>query len=1062
MAPAAVSVQLLVPQEGSDAIFRLQVGERPATLSAVVPLLERLGLEVLDETSERLVGEDNSIRFTHTIGVRHPEAERLTDSATRTLAEECFVEMWTGRLEADGFNRLVLTAGLTSKQIDVLRAYTRYQRQIGTPFTQAYVEDTLCQHPKTVRTLCALFAARFDPAHVGDRVGVMSQHEDAVRGRLDEIESIDEDRILRGVLELILATDRTNAYRPQDGRWGASVLSFKFDPAKVPDLPLPRPRHEIWVCAVHVEAVHLRGGDVARGGLRWSDRREDFRTEVLGLMKAQMVKNAVIVPVGAKGGFVVKCGAGVDAYKSFIGGMLDLTDNLIDGNVVPPPDVVRHDADDLYLVVAADKGTARFSDIANGVAADYNFWLGDGFASGGSHGYDHKVMGITAKGAWESVRRHGRSLGLDVDNDELTCIGIGDMSGDVFGNGLLRSPHALLIAAFDHRHIFLDPNPGAASSFAERQRLYDLPSSSWNSYRRELISPGGGVFPRSAKSIPLSAEVRERLNVSAMQMTPTDLISAILRAPVDLLWNGGIGTYVKAESEHNSEVGDKSNDSIRLNGSELRCRMVGEGGNLGFTQLGRVEYALGGGLINTDAIDNSAGVDCSDHEVNIKIALADAISHGLLAPSDRDDLLVSMQTDVGEAVLADNHDQNIALVLERANGKAMVDVHARTIRSWEAEAVIDRAIERLPTDKRLTERAVDGLGLVGPEFAVMLAYAKTTAVAELLESSLPDEPYLESFLTLYFPPAMRIALAPSIKRHRLRREIVTTVLVNEIVNMQGISFFRRMEEETGAELADIARAWLVTRDVLGLPRWWDAIDRLGSNVTAALQTDLFHELRRVAERSTMWMLRRHQPPLDVAKTVEKFTDGVDLLARDLDICAPGTLGRELHRIHAEYVALGVSDELADRSAIWGRLHSAFDIVDLATRYNRAVNDVARVYWGVFDRLDIGWLWDRVGQLPRQTRWSNQARSAVRDDLMDALRSLAEGVLRLGDALDAPEVLVLGWVRNDARAVARTTRLLADVRAEGLFDLASLIVAVHQLWFLAPGLISAGPLDRRLA
>ena len=1057
MAADAVFVQLSHPDAGGACVFRIEVAKRPATLSAMVPLLERLGLEVLDESSEQTADHSGLIGFVHTIGVRHPEPERLADPTIRALAEQCFVQMWTGTIEADGFNRLVIVAGLTAQQIDVLRAYSRYQRQIGTPFTQAYVEQTLCLHPKTVGTLCALFAARFDPARAASWEAEMAGYEAAVRGRLDEIESIDEDRILRGVLDLMLATDRTNAFRSRDDRWGSRVLAFKFDPIRVPDLPLPRPKHEIWVCAPHVEAVHLRGGNVARGGLRWSDRREDFRTEVLGLMKAQMVKNAVIVPVGAKGGFFVKSGSGLDAYQSFVGGMLDLTDNIVDGVVVPPPQVVRHDGDDVYLVVAADKGTARFSDVANGVAGEYGFWLGDAFASGGSHGYDHKAMGITAKGAWESVRRHGRALGIDVDADPITCVGIGDMSGDVFGNGLLRSSSVQLIAAFDHRHVFLDPNPDPLVSFQERQRLYDLAGSSWQSYASGLISPGGGVFPRSAKSISISPQMQARLQLSVDRMTPTDLISAILLAPVDLLWNGGIGTYVKAETEHNSEVGDKNNDAIRVNGGALRCQMVGEGGNLGFTQLGRVEFAMKGGLINTDAIDNSAGVDCSDHEVNIKVALADAIGSGLLAPQERDDLLASMQTDVGIAVLADNHHQNVALLLERAGAFALADVHARTIRSWEAEGLIDRALEFLPTDKRLIERAADGVGLVGPEFAVLLAYAKTTAVAGLLHSGVPDEPYMAPLLAQYFPPAMRVRLASCIERHRLGREIKATVLVNEMVNIQGVGFLQRMEEETGAAVADIARAWFVVRDVLGLPRWWGVIDGLGPLADLNRQVELFLELRRVAERSTMWMLRRHRSPLLVERSIAKFSDGVEELAGNLEVFAHSALGRELHRLRSDHVAVGVPEHVADRAAVWGRLHAAFDIVDLADAYGRPVIDVARVYWGVFDRLDLAWLWERVGALPRQTRWMNQARSAARDDLTDALRSLAEGVLRMGDALDEPTVLVLGWVRAEARAVERTMKLLADVRAAGIFDLASLTVAVHQLWVLAPGLLSAGPL-----
>ncbi len=1057
MATDAVSVHLSDPDASGVAVLRIEVEHQPATLSAIVPLLEKLGFEVLDESSEQTGDGNGSARFVHTLGVRHPQPERLAEPAIRALAEDCFVRMWLGGIEADGFNRLVIAAGLTARQIDVLRAYTRYQRQIGTPFTQAYVEQTLCLHPKTVGTLCALFAARFDPARASSWEAEMAGFEAAVRARLDEIDSIDEDRILRGVLELMLATMRTNAFRTPDTRWGARVLAFKFDPAKVPDLPLPRPKHEIWVCAPHVEAVHLRGGHVARGGLRWSDRREDFRTEVLGLMKAQMVKNAVIVPVGAKGGFFVKSGSGVDAYQSFVGGLLDLTDNIVDAVVVPPTQVVRHDGDDVYLVVAADKGTARFSDVANAVASQYGFWLKDAFASGGSHGFDHKAMGITAKGAWESVRRHGRSLGLDVDRDLVTCVGIGDMSGDVFGNGMLRSAFLQLIAAFDHRHIFLDPNPDPLVSFSERQRLYHLSGSTWDSYGRELISPGGGVFPRSAKSISIHPDMQARLQLSVDRMTPTDLISAILLAPVDLLWNGGIGTYVKSELEHNSEVGDKNNDVIRVNGGALRCQMVGEGGNLGFTQLGRVAYALKGGLINTDAIDNSAGVDCSDHEVNIKIALADAIETGQLAPEDRDGLLVSMQDDVSAAVLADNHHQNVALLLERAGAFALADVHARTIRSWEAEGLIDRAIEFLPTDKRMTERAADGVGLVGPEFAVLLAYAKTTAVAGLLHSGVPDETYMAPLLTQYFPPLMRVRLAPSIQRHRLRREIKATVLVNEMVNLQGVAFLQRMEEETGATVADIARAWFAVRQILGLPRWWDVIDHLGPLADSNWQVSLFQELRRVAERSTMWMLRRHRSPLPVEQSIKKFSDGVEALADNLEVFAHGTIGRELQRLRGDHLAVGVSEALADRAAVWGRLHAAFDIVDLADAYGRSVTDVARIYWGVFDRLDLGWLWERVGALPRQTRWMNQARSAVRDDLTDALRSLTEGVLRFGDSLDEPTVLVLGWVQAEARAVERTADLLADVRAAGVFDLASLTVAVHQLWVLAPGLLSAGPL-----
>ncbi len=1022
----------IVPGDGECRV-RVSVSGQPATLSSIVPLLERLGLEVLDERNEQTATN----RWVHDLGVRSTPADALHDRAVRDRVVVALEGLWAGEVDADGFNRLVISASLDVGQVDVLRSYARYQRQVNPSVSQDAVEWALLRNPLVAAALCALFDARFNPAsaHLADPVI------DGLATMLDAVVSLDDDRALRAVLGLILATVRTNVYAPHRG-----ASAFKFDPAKIADLPLPRPAHEIWVCGPAVEGVHLRGGDVARGGIRWSDRRDDLRTEVLGLMKAQMVKNAVIVPVGAKGGFFVKKGAGIGAYQIFINALLDLTDNVVDGDVVKPDGVVCHDGDDTYLVVAADKGTARFSDTANQIAVSRDFWMGDAFASGGSEGYDHKAMAITSRGAWESVRRHMRGLGLDADTYQLTIVGIGDMSGDVFGNGLLRSAHVRLVAAFDHRHIFVDPNPDPATSFAERQRLFELPASSWDDYNRALLSVGGGVWLRTLKSIDVPAPVRERLGIWAERVTPNDLISSILRAPVDLLWNGGIGTYVKAGSERHDDVGDRVNDSVRIDGTDLRCRIVAEGGNLGLTQLGRIEYALAGGLVNTDAIDNSAGVDCSDHEVNIKIALAAALASGSLLAGERSAFLASMQDDVAAAVLDDNHDQNLALAIARRRALPMIDVHARYLKSLETEGLVDRQLEHLPTSKVLAERSAANLALTAPEFAVLLAYTKTTNFAELVKTGLPDEPALGSLLTRYFPAAMRTRFAAEISQHRLRREITLTVLINEMVNHSGISFDHRMTEETGASLHDATRAWFVARGIVDLPQWWDKVELL--KVDSEVQLELLVQLREVVERTTLWLLRHGRAPVDLVATVAEFGAGVETLAARAEAAFGGTVGRAIGGAAARWREQGVPAELARRAAAWPWLHTALDIVELSEARGRSVDDAARVYWGVYDELDLGWLWERVGALPRQTRWEAQARGAVRDHLVGGMRSLCDSVLRSGDSFDAPDVLVASWASDSQRSVERTRRLFAEVRSGGVFDLTTLTVGVRQLHNLA--------------
>jgi glutamate dehydrogenase len=1042
--------------------FTLMRPGAPLVLSEVLPLLEHLGVTVVDERPHELHLDGQAV-WRYDIGLRVNNPERLDDPAVRDEFCATFIALYRGELESDGYNRLILAGGLSARQVEILRAYAKYLRQIGLSFSQSYVEDTLARHGRLVADLIHLFDAHLDPslgpADAVERKETVDQLVVSVTTALDAVPSLDEDRILRSFLTLISATTRTNAYRPARDDDLASghrpVLAFKLDPTRIPELPLPRPMFEIWVYSPRVEGVHLRGGPVARGGLRWSDRREDFRTEVLGLMKAQMVKNAVIVPVGAKGGFVVKRREQIAdpeqlrqevaaCYREFVAGLLDVTDNVVDGEVVGPPSTVRHDGDDPYFVVAADKGTATFSDLANEVAAGYRFWLGDAFASGGSAGYDHKEMGITARGAWESVRRHARALDIDADHDALTVVGIGDMSGDVFGNGMLMSRHVRLVAAFDHRHVFLDPNPDPERSFEERQRLAALPRSSWDDYDRSLLSAGGGVWPRTAKSIELSDEARAVLDVPFTAATPNELLNAILKAPVDLLWNGGIGTYVKASTETQADAGDRANDALRIDGNQLRVKIVAEGGNLGFTQRGRVEAALSGVLLNTDAIDNSAGVDCSDHEVNIKILLDAKVAAGDLTVKQRNELLVSMTDEVAELVLEENRAQTLALTIARRQAGPMVDVHARYLRSLEVEGLLNRALEFLPGEKQLAERAAAGLGLTTPEFAVLLAYTKHTNTVEVLGSDLPDDPYVQRELLQYFPSALGERYAEAMQGHRLRREIIATTLTNAMVDRAGTSFDFRMTDETGASVTDITRAHVVAADVYGLVRWWDDIDRLDASIDADVQLGLFLDLRRMVERGVLWLLRHRRPPLDLGATVAAFAPGIAELAGGLRGVVGGQMGAMLSESVEDRLNAGVRSELAEAAAAWPLMHTAFDIVEVAQARGRTPLDAATVYWGLFNGLDVAWLWDRVGRLPRTDRWQSHARAAQRDDMLATLRDLSDGALRAGDVFTPPADLVSRWLLVNERVVRRVLDVFTEIRTGNVFDLTTLSVALRQL------------------
>jgi glutamate dehydrogenase len=861
---------------------------------------------------------------------------------------------------------------------------------------------------------------------------------------LDDVASLDQDRILRSFLDLIRATLRTNHF--QSGR---PALAIKLESAHIRELPEPRPKYEIWVCSPRVEGVHLRFGKVARGGLRWSDRREDFRTEVLGLVKAQAVKNAVIVPVGAKGGFFPKhlpdpaldrdawLAEGIGAYKVFIGSLLDLTDNLVGHDVVPPERVIRHDGDDPYLVVAADKGTATFSDIANGVAAEYGFWLGDAFASGGSAGYDHKAMGITARGAWESVRAHFRVVGPDIDTTTFTAVGVGDMSGDVFGNGMLLSPNLRLVAAFDHRHIFVDPNPDPAVSLAERQRLFALPRSSWADYATPLISAGGGVYPRTAKSIPVSAAAAAALGIAegATSMAPNDLLRAILKAPVDLLWNGGIGTYVKASTESHADVGDRANDAIRVNGCDLRARVVGEGGNLGLTQRGRIEAANAGVALNTDAIDNSAGVDTSDHEVNIKILLDRVAAAGDLDPAERDPLLQSMTDEVAAMVLQDNVDQNILLTFESHHGAAMVPALGRLIRSLERTAGLDRGLEALPTDAALAAMVLEGRGLTKPELAVLVAYTKLDLKDALLESSVPDEAFTAPWMYGYFPEVLARRCVDHLAAHPLRRQIITTGLVNELVNRGGITYALRAAEESGAAPAEIARAFTVTCGVFDLPDLWDRIDAHGGVVATAALNSLRTEVQRLLDRSTRWLLQTRGGTLDVPAEIERFRAAVADLASRIPDLLVGVERERLDRRVSDFVAAGAPADLSAEVAALLDVFSLLDIVEVSLRTGEEPASVARVYFTISERYEVDRFLGRITALPRADRWW-------------ALASLTSRVVRATPDGGEPTDRVTTWEERYAEGLGRARATLAEIGTQESFDLATLSVALRVIRTLA--------------
>lgn len=1043
--------------------FKLFQRDRLLPLSDVIPVLENFGLRVMGEHPYelRLTNARCDSIWVHDFTLFHGGAEPIHLASIKTQFQQAFAAIWHGHAENDGFNRLVLAAQMSWRQVALLRAYARYMKQIKFGISETYIADTLCRYVGISQQLMQLFEVRFGLQN--HTLAERAVHEIALEERLiaalDDVQQLNEDRVIRRYLELIKATLRTNFYQQDEHRQPKSYVSLKLDPSAITDMPLPRPMFEIFVYSPRTEGVHLRAGKVARGGLRWSDRSDDFRTEVLGLVKAQQVKNAIIVPVGAKGGFIVKCpptdggreaqlAEGIACYQTFIRALLDVTDNRVDGDIVPPQQVIRHDEDDAYLVVAADKGTASFSDIANEISLARGFWMKDAFASGGSVGYDHKKMGITARGAWVSVQRHFRERGIDVQQQPFTVVGIGDMSGDVFGNGMLLSPHIRLVAAFNHQHIFLDPEPDCARSFSERERLFKLPRSSWTDYDVTCLSAGGGVFSRSAKSIVITPEVRRCLAIDDERLTPNELIKAIMRAPVDLLWNGGIGTYVKSHSERHSLVGDKANDGLRIDGRELRAQVVGEGGNLGFTQLGRIEYALQGGVSYTDSIDNAGGVNCSDHEVNIKIMLNELLDSGDLTLKQRNDVFVKLTDDVANLVLEDNYRQTQAIVLAYHDCEKRLDDYQRVIQALEQSGKLNRQLEGLPTDDELLQRKQAGLGLTRPELSVLISYIKAELKEQLNDDSIANDPYCAQLLFGAFPAALAKDFAEPLMHHRLRREIIATQLANDMVNYMGITFVHRLQQSTGASSADIARAYLAAKGIFSLDDYWQQLMALDTLVASDLQEQMMADMIRLVRRATRWLLRNRRNLTAIDHEVEAFQPAVQQLSQVLSSTLQGESLARWQQLVAERQQQGVPESLALVTSAATDLYASLGIIEVAQQTERSLSDVSLVYFTLGEQLSLSWFMEQITALGTQNHWQALARESLRDDLDWQQRALTMSLLVSYWQEGELSAALQQWQQDQTLLFDRWQAMLVEIRKIEHMEFAMAAVALRELLDLA--------------
>jgi glutamate dehydrogenase len=1037
--------------------FKLFQLDNMITLSDVIPVLENLGVRVIGEYPYPIARRDGRKIWIHDFELEykfseHVDLRQVTDSFT-----EAFRNVWLGRADSDGFNRLILGTQLSWREAMILRAYARYMKQTGFPFSLDYIADTLSQNLEVAQELVTLFHQHFDPraASRQSETGAIEASESKLQDALESVASLDQDRIIRRYVTLIKNTLRTNFYQRDVAGNPKAYLAIKLAPRSIPNLPKPLPRFEIFVHSARTEGVHLRWGRVSRGGVRFSDRQEDFRTEILGLAKAQQVKNAVIVPVGAKGGFVARRAVaagdrdamqkeGIACYRQFINGLLDLTDNYVDGKIESPADLFPRDQPDPYLVVAADKGTATFSDIANEISEQGDFWLRDAFASGGSIGYDHKKMGITARGAWVSVQRHFRELDIDVQSEPITVVGIGDMSGDVFGNGMLLSETLKLVAAFNHAHIFLDPAPDPASSFAERKRMFALEQSSWSDYDKTALSKGGGVFERSAKSIPLSPEVRQRFGIEATALDPNTLIATLLKAQVDLVFNGGIGTYYKAVSEIDANVGDKANDALRVDAEQMRCRVLGEGGNLGITQLGRIEYCLAGGRANTDFIDNAAGVNCSDHEVNVKILLGEVLSRGDLTETQRRKLLEETTPSVAQLVLDDSFRQVEAISLAEAQATRRMGEYRRYISALEAAGQLDRKIEFIPDDETLVERKANGKSLTRPEISLLLSYTKAILKEEFCCDAIATDPVLVTSVESAFPAELREIFSDEIYAHRLKREIIATQVSNEIVNRMGFTFVYRMQESTGASPADIAKAYVATREVFDLEARFRAIDELGATVKTEMQNWLNFELMGLVRRCCRWLLRNRRGILDPKTDIAYFAEGIARITQALPHQLKGQPLRDWAQRREEMIDADVPHDLASFVGHAPNLHACFGMIEAADTTNTEPEQAAGIYFALGECLDLQWLRDQITELRVENHWHALTRENALDDLIWQERSLTVSILNSASAGESPSKALDRWIEQYPAPYERWTTMQNDLRSSEVLDLPMCSVALREL------------------
>ncbi|HCL10673.1 MAG TPA: NAD-glutamate dehydrogenase, partial [Alteromonas sp.] len=1016
------------------------------------------GLRVIDESPYKIQCADGKLKWVMDFTMLHKSGNDLDMVKAQQLFQDAFAKVWYNDLEDDGFNRLVLSAELTGRNVTILRAFAKYMRQTGSSFSRDYIANTLSNYPHIAEMLISYFELIFNPGRKPSKKRQQTL-QDKITEALDQVSNLDDDRIIRRYLDMINATLRTNFYQPAEDGSDKPYVSFKLLPELIPEMPLPLPKYEIFVYSPKIEGVHLRGGRVARGGLRWSDRQEDFRTEILGLVKAQQVKNTVIVPVGAKGGFVCKqlpAGAsrqeifeeGKACYRTFIRSLLDITDNIVDGKIVPPKNVVRLDEDDPYLVVAADKGTATFSDIANGISEEYNFWLGDAFASGGSIGYDHKKMGITARGAWESVKRHFREIGIDCQTTDFTCVGVGDMGGDVFGNGMLLSEHTRLIVAFNHMHIFFDPDPDAAKSYKERQRLFENPSLTWDDYDKSLISKGGGVFSRAAKSITLTPEMKTWLGTRQNSMTPTELIHNCLKMPVDLIWNGGIGTYVKSKKESHSDVGDRANDALRVNGCDLKAKIIGEGGNLGATQLGRMEFAANGGRVNTDFIDNVGGVDCSDNEVNIKILLNALVSNGDLTVKQRNNLLYDMTDDVAKIVLQDCYRQTQTISVTEMTGVSSLKEQLRFIHGLERDGALNRELEFIPNDDEISDRAVQNRGLTRPELSVVTAYGKMVLKDQLNIPALTDNPYHGKLLISAFPPVLRERFAEQMQQHPLRAEIIATKLTNNMVNDMGANFVYRMQEETGADIVEITNAYSIVKGVFSIGQLWQDIEGLDNKVDAKVQLAMLESARRLMRRGTRWYIRHGDNCNDIQQCIEKYQPAVNDLCENLSNYLVKQEISQLEKATQNWMEKGVPQDIAARVAAFSNLFSALDLTQVVEQGSHSIDVVGRLYYQLGSTLELHWFLEQINNQPVGNHWQALARASYREELDWQQRSIVATLLAGSSKSKDADAILDNWMQNNEALLKRWYHMMSEFKTSSSHDFAKFSVALRELMLLS--------------